>query len=50
MKLKSEIAGLEAKFDAQKTDKMFGIKWLGLEDQVKSVVEQYLELRKEGKS
>ncbi|TID22693.1 Ceramide glucosyltransferase [Venturia nashicola] len=42
--LNGKIAGLNIDFDSTETEKVFGIEWVGLKDQVKSVVTQYVDL------
>lgn len=44
-KLGGKMDTREAKFDTSETEKAFGTKWVGFEEQVKSVVGHYLELK-----
>ena len=45
LKFGEEISVLEAVFDAAKMGEVPGINWVRFEEQVKSVVEHYLELK-----
>lgn len=40
------MTGMDVSFDTSETEKVFGIKCIGFEEQVKSVVKQFVELKK----
>lgn len=46
LKLGGELTDPAVSFDASEIEQVFKIKWIGFEEQVKSIVSQYVELRK----
>lgn len=41
-----ETKMLDVSFDAKRTVEVFGIKWISSEEQIRSVIEQYVEPKK----
>lgn len=46
LKLGEETKMLDVSFDAKRTVEVFGIKWISSEEQIRSVIEQYVEPKK----
>jgi hypothetical protein len=46
LKLGGQLTGPAISFDASETEQVFEVKWIGFEEQIKSIVSQYVELRK----
>lgn len=47
LKTTGKLSTIAIRIDARKTEETFGIKFIGFEGQIKSVVDQYLEITKE---